>query len=373
MHHNNLGYSGTMGNGIHVVDNDIYDNVTGIATDSLYAGGHPGYPQDSATFENNRIYSNNLNNYLPGSDVKRTTDVPVGVGIIIAGGNDNVVRNNFFYDNWRRAVMLISVPTELACPMEGNGCTPKPAATSQISNSFRNRMYGNRFGVAPDGAARPNGTDFWWDPFPTTTGNCFYENGTHSSDPPQSPVAGQSLPGFLPENCATSVGWGDPVKDAELLACAGVTEFPACTWGETPPKPGTAAAREFAVRTQRLAMAAQGRNAWRFDAHCTPDGIVRSGLTDLGCRGDGNLLVARGPQPFMQSVTCADWRAAPHAQRTTMIASLTAAATEPDPENPGATLVAAQATDVFDRACSRPAAAALRLYGIYNRAAAFQQ
>ena len=29
-------------------DNNFYDNTTGIATDSFYAGGHPGYPQDSA-------------------------------------------------------------------------------------------------------------------------------------------------------------------------------------------------------------------------------------------------------------------------------------------------------------------------------------
>src|SRR4051794_9524754 len=66
MHHNNLGYSGTMGNATHVIDNDIYGNTAGIATDSFYAGGHPGYPQDSASFEGNRIYSNNFNDYLPG-------------------------------------------------------------------------------------------------------------------------------------------------------------------------------------------------------------------------------------------------------------------------------------------------------------------
>ena len=47
-HHNNLGYSGTMGNATHVYDNNFYGNTTGIATDSFYAGGHPGFPQDSA-------------------------------------------------------------------------------------------------------------------------------------------------------------------------------------------------------------------------------------------------------------------------------------------------------------------------------------
>src|SRR5437870_7557144 len=94
-HHNNLGYSGTMGNATHVVDNNFYDNTTGIATDSFYAGGHPGYPQDSAVFEGNRIYSNNFNVYAPGSDVKSAVPVPIGVGILIAGGNDDQVKGNY--------------------------------------------------------------------------------------------------------------------------------------------------------------------------------------------------------------------------------------------------------------------------------------
>ena len=55
-----------MGNGTRVVGNHFYDNGTAIATDSFFAGGHPGYPQDSATFENNQIYSNNFNSFLAG-------------------------------------------------------------------------------------------------------------------------------------------------------------------------------------------------------------------------------------------------------------------------------------------------------------------
>ena len=86
IHHNTLGYSGTMGNATRVVNNDFYDNGTAITTDSFYAGGHPGYPQDGATFENNRIYSNNFNSFVAGSDVEPRVPVPVGVGIFIAGG-----------------------------------------------------------------------------------------------------------------------------------------------------------------------------------------------------------------------------------------------------------------------------------------------
>ena len=64
VHHNTLGYSGTMGNGTRVHHNNFYDNGTAVTTDSFFAGGHPGYPQDGAVFENNKIYSNNFNSYV---------------------------------------------------------------------------------------------------------------------------------------------------------------------------------------------------------------------------------------------------------------------------------------------------------------------
>jgi hypothetical protein len=380
MHHNNLGYSGTMGNATHVVDNDIYGNAAGIATDSYYGGGHPGYPQDSAAFENNRIYSNNFNDYAPGSDVQVATAVPVGVGLILSGGNDNIIRGNYFYDNWRRAVMLFSVPTELACPVEGNECVPKPAPTNQVSNSFDNRVYGNALGVAPDGSHKPNGVDFWWDPFPGTTGNCFFSNGAYTSDPPPSPVAGASLPGFLPEDCKTSVGTGDADKDAELLACAGALDDvggydAVCTWNQTPPRPGTAAARRFRDRSARIARAGVGRSTLRFDAPCVPDGVIRTGLSDMGCRGDVAAALATtnptAPQPRMQQATCTTWNKAGAAKRTAMIAALTAAATQPDPENPAATMSVARATRLFATTCSAPNAHSYMLYVLYNRAAAF--
>src|SRR5256714_11277598 len=64
-HHNNLGYSGTMGNAVHIVNNNFYDNTTGIPTGSFYAGGHPGYPQNGGVSEHNRTYSTNLQVYPP--------------------------------------------------------------------------------------------------------------------------------------------------------------------------------------------------------------------------------------------------------------------------------------------------------------------
>jgi hypothetical protein len=245
-HHNNLGYSGTMGNATHVVNNNFFDNTTGIATDSFYAGGHPGFPQDSSTFERNRIYSNNFNIYAEDSDVESTTPVPIGVGILIAGGNDNLVRNNWIYDNWRRGAMLVAVPDAISCaPNPGAGsppCTPQGAATT----SNRNHYADNSMGRAPDGTAVPNGVDFWWDEFPSNRGNCFGPNigsdgqvDTTTSDPPEAP-GGQPAPGFIAKrNCDSdlNVGYGDPAKESVLVACANGEE--GCDWYEMPPRPGS--------------------------------------------------------------------------------------------------------------------------------------
>ena len=248
MHHNNMGTSGTMGNSVHYIDNDIYDNASGFVTDSFYAGGHPGFPEDSTVYEGNRVYSNNFNVYGPNSDVKSITAVPIGVGALIAGGDDNIVRNNSIYDNWRRGTMLLAVPDVIACspsPDEGAPpCTPQGAS----STSNGNRYYDNIMGRAPDGSVKPNGVDFWWDEFPGNTGNCWYPNtgsdGTSASitgDPSPPPVAGSTVPGFLPEDCGSplNVGTGDPAKEAMLADCAQNGNDGICEWYQMPARPGT--------------------------------------------------------------------------------------------------------------------------------------
>ncbi|HEY3018749.1 MAG TPA: hypothetical protein VGJ32_01070, partial [Solirubrobacteraceae bacterium] len=252
LHHNNMATSGTMGNAIHIVDNNIYDNASGLVTDSFYAGGHPGYPQDSAVMERNRIYSNNFNVYGPDSDVKSAVPVPIGVGIVTGGGDDNVYRDNYIYDNWRRGTMLIAVPDVISCAPNPDAGAPPCTPEGFASTSNRNRYYDNVMGRAPDGRVLPNGVDFWWDEFPTNSGNCWYSNigsdgttGSVTGDPPTPPVEGTSIPRFLPEDCTapTNVGTGDPLKEAVLTACVadfeqGSYDATVCDWFAPPERPG---------------------------------------------------------------------------------------------------------------------------------------
>jgi Right handed beta helix region len=263
MHHSAAGYSGTDANGVWVHDNHLYDNANGFTTDVFTAAGHPGFPQDSDLVENNQFYSNNFNPYLPPcgagqkpgphgpsqgcSDFDPTVPMPVGTGMWIAGGNGNIVRNNHFFNNWRRGAMLFSVPDAFVCT-DPNEQIPGCDA-SQVNTSFRNQFYGNTMGRAPNGIPDPNGLDFWWDqqglnPHPNSA-NCWFNNtgpdgtaGSITSLPPSSgPLA--IPPNKLPDDCNNSVAAGGVPQAGELLTCSTAPQGDAsqCAWFATPPEP----------------------------------------------------------------------------------------------------------------------------------------
>ncbi len=186
-HHNALGYSGTAGNSVYVHNNKFHHNAAGIATDSLFPD-HPGLPQDHGVFVNNDIFSNNENyfdNWLPGGPCHKplaergieegvvcpVIPIPVGTGILIAGGNDNLVQENWIYDNWRYGTMLFGVPSYF----RGEDDPTDPATLeTQFDTSHRNRYLANQMGIAPDGTTHPNGIDHWWDE--QGSGNCWKDN-----------------------------------------------------------------------------------------------------------------------------------------------------------------------------------------------------
>jgi hypothetical protein len=276
-HHNLLGYSGTDGNSVWLHNNNFYDNTEGWSTDVFTAPGHPGFPQDSDLIENNNFYSNNFNAYLPPcpggqkpgpavpgqsaqspggncSDVIPTEPVPVGNGLWIAGGNANIVRNNHFYDNWRRGVMLFAVPDAFVCDDPSNqvaGCNPTPGTTpANSATSYRNQIYSNKMGQAPNGSSQPNGVDFWWDQGGIivdmtpgyTSGNCWYNNtgkdgtaGSVTGVPSPSGIP----PDNLPSDCNNSpLPGGLHGQVGEELTCSQLPQGdPGCPWFTTPPKP----------------------------------------------------------------------------------------------------------------------------------------
>jgi len=244
-HDNTLGYSGTAGNSIWAHDNDFFDNATGIATDSLFPG-HPGLPQDHARWDHNRVFSNNSNYYTRYVDtgvcdkpmkergymsgtVCPVVPVPVGTGVLIAGGNYDSTDHNWIYDNWRNGTMQFWVPAALRDDYD---------PTHQNDTSNHDHTFANHMGIRPDGSLAPNGLDHWWDD--QGVGNCWEDNvyagGTGTDNftvPPPSCADGGSV--LVP---------GAPVKDAGFLSCSQYDRGDptwrhpvGCEWFDSPSEP----------------------------------------------------------------------------------------------------------------------------------------
>jgi hypothetical protein len=238
-HGNTIGYSGTAGNGIYAHDNRFHDNATGMTTDS-FASGHPGMPQDCAKWERNEVSSNNADLFNDKRDeyckrpylerdptvVCPTFQVPVGTGLLIAGGNDNIVKDNDIYDNWRSGARLMWVPAS---------ARGEPPTADQYDTSHRNRFEGNTMGVGSDGTRDPNGVDFWWDE--EGQGNCWTGNtGPDGANPTSDP---RKLPGCPNDGPFHT---GDLKKQASQASCATWdpqenTDPPGCDWFTQPSEP----------------------------------------------------------------------------------------------------------------------------------------
>ena len=251
---NTIGWSGSAGNGIYTHDSKFHDNASGITTDS-FAGGHPGMPQDCSKWEDNEIYSNNFDVYSEERDrycfeenrpiEKRDPKVvcpafgaPVGVGLLIAGGNRNIVRNNRIWDNWRAGVMQFWVPSAFrGSDPTGQSENSGPAYDAQTDTSNGNRMRANVMSVNRRGVRDANGNDFWWDE--EGSENCWTANQAGAGN------AITSDPALLPDCPGSSVHLEiNPAKFAALAPCATwdpqddlLQDPPGCDWFTLPPEP----------------------------------------------------------------------------------------------------------------------------------------
>lgn len=241
---NLLGMSGTAGNGTYTHDSRFHDNGAGVANDS-FAAGHPGMPQDCSRWERNVINSNNVNYFelnkgavcddvktpfavRPKEVVCPQFQVAIGVGFMFYGVNQNAIRDNRVYDQWRNGVRLFGVPA----PVRGEN---DPAKFWDTSHG--NRFTANTFGMRPDGTPDRNGLDVFWDE--QGLGNCFEGNITApgrklTSDPP-------TLPSCASGGSTNRAGNG--AKLAADVPCAAWNprtnpDPPGCVWFTTPKDPG---------------------------------------------------------------------------------------------------------------------------------------
>jgi hypothetical protein len=275
-HSNAIGTSGTAGNGTLFEHNRFHDNATGVTVDS-FNGGHPGMPQDNSKWSENLIYDNNNDLYNAERDaycatvpweerdpelVCPTFGVPLGTGVLIAGGNANLIQNNYIFDNWRNGTMQFWVPAALRDEQD-------PAKTYDTSGN--NRYQDNCMGVRPSsldpgqvnftacqGTSDLNGTDFWWDEeegqdcseeesgcvdTDSVLGNCWVQSGTTRNEGPggASPTSDPNPP-LLPDCPGIDLFRpGNNEKQAFLVPCATWSpenpDPPGCDWFTPRPEP----------------------------------------------------------------------------------------------------------------------------------------
>ncbi len=386
-HHNDGGFSGTDSHGTQITENNFYDNALGFTTDVFTAPGHPGFPQHGNVIEKNNFFSNNFNPFTSSSDVAPFIAAPVGTGLWLAGGNANKVRNNHFYDNWRRGTMLFAVPDATVCgPPPVGSNTPVPGCDpTKVSTSFNNEQNDNIMGVDPSGNAKPNGVDFWWDSFPGNTGNCWWGNKA---------AQGKRLvtsPLLLP-NClngttpALSIGTGDVLNEAELVSClAGFTisGYPAgngdiCTWATTPPKPGGNSILPVLTEQQTAIFAgicAQGLAAKTCSPLLSALTLPTKAVLDLLLAPAAPKVAAQDSPGPLSDFTCSWWRKADDAHRLGMVQRIARMATgRVDGTKAvgfGAAMSDGRAIQLFEDRCSMFQAGPFALYKIYGAAAPF--
>jgi hypothetical protein len=222
---NLIGYSGTAGDSVYVHDNEFDGNSTGAMIDSSVQA--IGMPQNHAMFVANRIHDNNADHYRGCRAHCPRRAVPVGTGMLIAGGDENTFASNLVYGNWRYGVAQFWIPASRRGERD-------PA--KQRDTSHGNRYVGNLMGVMPSGATEPNGIDFWWDE--QGDRNCWQSNA--------SPGTLRSEPAALPTCDRPSAGGpfaqqGNPVKTSVVTACAaylpGMPVPQGCDWLRTPSRP----------------------------------------------------------------------------------------------------------------------------------------
>lgn len=175
---NVLGYSGTNSKYVKIVESAFYNNGAGIVPNTLDSEGYE--PNGWNVFERNDVFWNNYDYFLAGSAFHTvsaglgelagaTVNYPTGVGIVLYGGDGNVVRKNNVFGNYKWGIASFSGPGEVFVANQGDDA-------KNIDNEIVENTMGRE-------GADPNGEyDIWNDD--TGGGNCWSGNSANATFAP---------------------------------------------------------------------------------------------------------------------------------------------------------------------------------------------
>jgi parallel beta-helix repeat protein len=237
---NVLGYSGTNSKYVKIVESAFYNNGAGIVPNTLDSEGVE--PNGWNVFERNDVFWNNYNYFLSGSAFHTvsgglgqlagaTVNYPTGVGIVLYGGANNVVRDNNVFGNYKWGIASFSGPGEVFVANVGDD-----------AKNINNQIVENAMGRE---GADPNGEyDFWNDA--TGAGNCWGGNSPAATFAPgngSTPLAtiypACPQPGVFSDQAKSlnisaglQINLGDESDPKTILGYAGASppQNQQCTW-----------------------------------------------------------------------------------------------------------------------------------------------
>ncbi len=207
---NVLGFSGTNMRYVTIKNSQWFNNGTGIVPSSLKSERFP--PPQENVISGNEVFWNNYNYYagakfrIPRTGPAGLAGYPLGVGILLFGGQGHTVERNKIYGNWLVGYGAIEQLTLLG---------EKSPALKEAAVLRRNVVRNNDFGL---GGRDLNGRDMFYDG--TGTQNCFSGNTLRSPNLPldNGTFAACPAPAANTRNAAAqgeAIGWiaGVSAKD----------------------------------------------------------------------------------------------------------------------------------------------------------------
>jgi plastocyanin len=184
---NGLGYSGTNAGGdLFIVRSSFHDNRAGIVPNSGTGEANP--PQHDATIVGNTVFHNGN----PGAPASGLAPIGTANGIVVAGGNDNLVARNLVYDHEISGIAVVTLPEKVLEPDNPNALNFDASGNRVVGNVVRNSGLADLVIVA----SLNSETD--------AMGNCMSGNTYTSSIPDQiemvAPCDAPPVPTFKTDN-----------------------------------------------------------------------------------------------------------------------------------------------------------------------------
>lgn len=173
-----IGLEITVSNNVQVTHNYLHDNTVGVGLFHPNAAGNPPLPvMANWVIEGNTIVDNNLPNPAPPNSFQ--AGLSPGVGVLILGVSDHVVRRNIIEGNDFTGIGVLGWCTAVSLGDPSRDCINRPPIADPSANDnliTKNWLVDNGGNPPPIGLPGVDILYIQTPPIETGVGNCFTRN-----------------------------------------------------------------------------------------------------------------------------------------------------------------------------------------------------